>query len=114
MTEEPRWPTVRDVEGGASTPERFKAVTRAIDMCRAAWLASMDDPSKSPVGEVRRNPQGSYVSIRVDRITADEGYTYPWLAVYSNGTTGGDSHDTVRGWPVIGAVPGTPAADAQP
>lgn len=111
MTEEPRWPTVRDVEGEASTPERFKAVTRAIDMCRAAWLASVDDPVRSPIGEMRETPSGGVIIKFFD----DDGIDLrggSWVAVGTRLTTFANHHP--RGWPVIGAVPGTPAAEAKP
>lgn len=104
MTEEPRWPTVRDVEGEASTPERFKAVTRAIELCRAAWLASVDDPRKSLAGEHRADETGREY-VKMYRQHLDD---YRWLAI-----TGGwadRDNDSVKGWKVVY----TPAAEAKP
>lgn len=57
MPNEPKWPTATGAR------ERFEAgfafersyhpdmlARHVIDECRAAWLASVDDPSKSQIG----------------------------------------------------------------
>lgn len=67
----------------------------------------VDDPSKDPTGTVRRNADGRIVT-RVDT-------ELPWLEYTDGFTTYGWLHDDeVEGWPTIGAVPGTPAAEAGP
>jgi hypothetical protein len=64
-----------------------------------------DDPSKDPVGTVRRDPREGNTYIR-----SDYNDLYPWI---SFGPMTGVQHHRVVGWEVIGAVPGTPAAEAQ-
>lgn len=117
MTEEPRWPTVDDVADAAAKagdPPRLASKTEvalAIKLCRDAWRALTDDPSKSPVGEVRSSPEGALycrVAHRTD---------FPWVLVHGGPPPAGwhwFPDDVVKGWPVIGAVPGTPAAEAKP
>jgi hypothetical protein len=62
-----------------------------------------DDPSKSLVGEVRKYHDGTPVAL-----TADDG-DWPWSGFGQTFT--GRGHKEMEGCPVIGAVPGTPAAE---
>lgn len=68
-------------------------------------LERADDPGQDPIGTVRKGPKSSPV-VR-SRVMSDD--TYPWKSVMY---TINYSHDEVVGWPVIGAVPGTPAAES--
>ncbi|MFI7678535.1 hypothetical protein [Actinophytocola sp. NPDC049390] len=64
-----------------------------------------DDPSKDPVGTIRRHPKcGPY--IRMDYTTAN-----PWLGF--NGLCSWNDHEGMVGSEVVGAVPDTPAAEKQ-
>ncbi len=70
-------------------------------------LERADDPSKDEVGTVRRSPDGKVVA-KGSRIN------FPWANL--SAPKGDDSYhsNAVAGWPVIGAVPGTPAAANDP
>ena len=68
-------------------------------------LERADDPSKDPIGTVRKGDKSSPV-VRC-RVTSSD--VHPWKSVMY---TVSYSHDEVVGWPVTGAVPGTPAAEA--
>lgn len=59
-----------------------------------------DDPSADPVGTVRQSPRGT-VAIR--------DHANDWVSLKAVVFLGSDVVD----WPVIGAVPGTPAAEAE-
>lgn len=62
-----------------------------------------DDPSKDPVGTVRKG-SGS-IAIRTD---VEARTTMPWLIL--GNPSDWFRNEQVTGWKVIGAVPGTPAA----
>jgi len=66
-------------------------------------LTPADDPSKDPVGTLRQQPHNitPYVKLGPNR--------------WQHFTGGADNYDDnfLRGYPVVGAVPGTPAAKAQ-
>lgn len=121
MTEEPRWPTATAVTrafdsnfpaGCAYHPDMLAQAV--IDACRDAWRASLDDPSQSPVGEVRVHPVSGKATIRAVHAVGLDTSHYPWTLVDADGMTHGMTHCNVKGWPVIGQVPGTPAAEAKP
>lgn len=108
-TNEPAWPTIEKVQEAC---RKWLAdagqVQKAIDMCRAAWLAANDDPASSPVGEVRQ--------LSVDDGNVATRWPKGWLVGHpgmENGDFAWYMASFVKGWPVIGAVPGTPAAEAQ-
>lgn len=65
-----------------------------------------DDPSKSPIGEVRRSSTAAVTVIKVGDTVATR-----WQAVETDASLG---NEFVAGWEVIGAVPGTPAAEQNP
>lgn len=62
-----------------------------------------DDPSKDPIGTVRQRGEDVYTR-------SDYNENYPWVGFdeYS-----GNEHESMRNSEIIGAVPGTPAAEAQ-
>jgi hypothetical protein len=102
---EPQWPTADIVIKQFDPnflPSTDMLVTFAISECRAAWLATWDDPRQSAIGEVRRSPEGLIVALQ-------EASGWPWAAI--TGCRPNHSHSEVVGWPVIGQVPGTPAAE---
>lgn len=76
----------------------------------------MTDPSTDPVGTVRDFPRyeepsySTYSAHCAVRWTDDRDEEYPWLLLGSEGPQR-LSHDAVEGCRVIGAVPGTPAAE---
>jgi mannose-6-phosphate isomerase-like protein (cupin superfamily) len=115
MTEEPRWPTVDDVAKAAEPswlPSRTD-VALTIKLCRDAWLASVDDPAADPVGTVRRGTGGNGEAVAVKSTMAHDHVRYVWFAFTGRGNWQVDDED-VKGWPILGAVPGTPAAEAKP
>lgn len=69
-------------------------------------LEPADDPSKSPIGEVRRSSTAAVTVIKVGDTVATR-----WQAVETDASLG---NEFVAGWEVIGAVPGTPAAEQNP
>lgn len=112
---EPNWPSVNDVTEvmvppGMLIPEQIvKTAIIAIEKCRAAWLVANDEPSKSPIGEVRRDPDDP--KRFAQRLIWNVNGNDPWLITRRDG--GGcywAANTYVIGWPVIGAVPGSPAA----
>lgn len=106
MNAEPKWPTVNN----HPITDYDHGYNHAIEACRAAWLVAADDPSASPVGEVRRAPTGESV-VRVPTQTTVPGVTL-WVRVVDRKTPSmpwGYMDEAVKGWPVIGAVPGSPA-----
>lgn len=111
---EPEWPEKYTLDKNLTVQgyARREGFNEAIGLCQAAWLLSVDDPSNSPIGEVRQHPKGNYISIRADWVDSD-GQIWPWVAVYPRGYLGGDGHSAVKGWPVVAVLPGTPAAEAQ-
>jgi hypothetical protein len=68
-------------------------------------LERADDPSKDPIGTVRRRPDGVVAA-------KSPNPDYPWRGF---GEPCGENFATVSviGWPIIGSVPGTPAAEAE-
>lgn len=111
MTEEPRWPDKWPVNTDYDIGDsRARVRNAAIDECRAAWLASVDDPSVDPVGTRRRSPNGVEV-IRFD-ISHNSSTTPAWFVYTESEPFGRRAVDdaTVKGWAVIG----TPAAEAKP
>jgi hypothetical protein len=70
-----------------------------------------DDPSKDPEGTYRRSDSGVVVA----RLDEQDESGVEWVVVFRCGATDRRMYDhrEVTGWPVIGAVPGTPAAEAQ-
>jgi hypothetical protein len=86
---------LRDLTDGttASVPN-----TATVEVIRPA-----DDPSKDPVGTVRTWHDGPYVRSDLDP-------RYPWIPLHRDG---GNHHRDMIGREIIGAVPGTPAAEAQ-
>lgn len=70
-------------------------------------LERADDPSSDEVGTVRKDPEYGEVVAKVS-LSREEGR--PWHS-FDGGSTVTDQR--VKEWPVIGAVPGTPAAEAQ-
>jgi hypothetical protein len=123
---EPKWPTPDEVAAAIDrrhgAPQTYCAwsTEKAIEMCRAAWLAANDDPSMSLVGEVRQSPSGLGKTVmatsRAGTVELELG-RLRWFVLKGapeDWTTATYYYDSdVRGWPVIGAVPGTPAAEAQ-
>jgi hypothetical protein len=76
-------------------------------------LERADDPASDPIGTVRRSGDGLYAGESYVKTAYPE---YPWVSL-SRGHEDGDSWRLsgngdryVVGWPIIGAVPGTPAA----
>ncbi len=63
-----------------------------------------ETPWETLSGIVRKSPLGDVV-VRIDILRP----AHPWVSV-THGTHYPDGH--VADWPVLGAVPGTPAADA--
>jgi hypothetical protein len=87
-----------------SKPPAVDVLKNVADLLYEKPSRSVDDPSKDPVGTVRQHPGGGSVA-------KSENPNYPWRGV---NVPGGENFGTVevRGWPVIGAVPGTPAWSA--
>lgn len=114
MTEEPKWPTsdevVNHAHGGPGTVACYSSAEHAIDMCRVAWLASVDDPSGSPIGEVRQSPAGHmWARYRLTSRGLD------WVMFGpSKGMEARKGSADVKGWPIIGSVPATPASALLP
>ncbi len=104
---EPKWPQREDVKNVGLNEALYRAAyNRGIDECIAAYRLANDDPSKSPVGEVRRDPDvDGAIAIRFD--------ASDWAYICGNEGWGWRGCPEVKGWPVIGAVPGTPAAEAK-
>jgi len=70
----------------------------------------VDDPSEDPRGTIREFGLGRYVNIGYEPYGPDE-IGRPWARLDANGWA---SHESLAGISkVVGAVPGTPAADAQ-
>lgn len=73
-----------------------------------------DDPSEDPIGTVRQCPDADAVAVRTEWCHEHESGCYRWRVPATGGARPtsilvNDEH--VSGWPVIGAVPGTPAAE---
>lgn len=66
-------------------------------------LELVDDPARDPVGTVRRSPTND--SWYLD---ADGRWRFVWHPAEAYVL-----HGEVKGWPIIGAVPGTPAGEAR-
>lgn len=114
MTPEPTWPTPaqESTRPGSDQPLYARGYNQAIKDCQRAWRLANDDPSKSLVGEVRRSPKGLIYARFVPKVVSYP--SLPWVRFQDSAD---DSHSAVvdayvHGWPVIGAVPGTPAAEA--
>jgi hypothetical protein len=87
------------------------------DWGKVEVIERADDPSRDPIGTVRRRPAGTSAGTSYVKTAYP---TFPWVRLDSghagdNGgwRLGGNSDGDVIGWPIIGAVPGTPAAVAQ-
>lgn len=101
-----------NVEDGREGPGRIVCVpTYAVEVLERA-----DDPSRNEVGTIRRLPaqqQAGADSAPLGPIAVkwDANDQHPWVWMRWDGAQL-LSDETVTGWPVIGAVPGTPAAEA--
>lgn len=123
MSNEPKWPSQYEVIGCKLTCGQIdgegcysgKAAGRALEMCRKAFLewqrVENDDPASDLVGTVRLGPGSDDPYIRV--VFHIAGRSWQWVHLRSTGVLDGYIHEDVRGWPIIGAVPGTPAAEAK-
>lgn len=71
---------------------------------------------KDPLGTVRRSPEGIVVARRWRKLAARFGrageYLQDWVTLCGSVEQSFPSW-YVADWPIIGAVPGTPAAEAQ-
>lgn len=103
--DEPQWPTPRQVRIESEATSKDYTLT-TIRLCREAWLASVDSPETDPVGTVREGPDGVVV---VKRSKTDALSGTPWLSP-THGYKVFNANREVKGWPVIGACPGTEAA----
>jgi hypothetical protein len=62
--------------------------------------------SKDPLGTVRRSPDGEWLAIHWPSPPSE----FSWHVSDHRGSVGYDKAERVAQWPVIGAVPGSPAA----
>lgn len=85
---------MQDILDGDPATYRL-AVKDAIDACRAAWFASMDDPSKSPLGEHRVDADSGREYVKVDRGLSG----HRWVCI--SGDWPDRDHDSVKGWKVV-------------
>lgn len=70
-------------------------------------IEPVDDPSKDPVGTVRRSPEGE-IAIRRSNV-----WSVPWMLLgVVSGSRGIANHDHLNGWEKLAPVEGTPAAKA--
>lgn len=88
-------------ESGTHPPMDVRFLARRDDV---ELVFRFDDPSKDPVGTVRQAPSNTWVVVK--------SASNAWVPVDANDTKPLLDLD-VRGCEVIGAVPGTPAAEAQ-
>jgi hypothetical protein len=93
---------VYELDFGGAAEETFSAENLTL-------VEPADDPSKDPVGTVRKAPNGLVV-VRGHVFRPGNLYHPGWLAVTGSSK---HTHEQVTGWEVIGAVPGTPAWEAQ-
>lgn len=134
---EPKWPTAEDAkidapedEGG---PQPWgmvyqQAIQAGIDLAKEAYRLWADDPAKSPIGEIREIPfnhcfydgvGGEHFGgkvIRFDHYTkaCHPGAPYQWVCISTKGEiTNFVGPEVVRGWKIVGAVPGTRAWEKQ-
>lgn len=111
----PVWPSPDEVRELAARSDpsasAASAAWRAVQECITrfdAWhLLATDDPAADPIGSVRQGTDGR-AWIRRPESPDDR---YPWIvADYQLGRVAARTDAEVTGWPVLGAVPGTPAA----
>jgi hypothetical protein len=88
-------------QGGYHLPRGTLFVNHTVELIQAA-----DDPSQDPVGTVREWGGRAFA------LTYSEDNRFPWVAI-SVDSGGANGHGVMEGTPIIGAVPGTPAAKAQ-
>jgi ribosomal protein L7/L12 len=103
-----------DEENGSGLVIEDDGTRRSFRMpfCSVEVVEPADDPSKDPEGTYRRNDSGVVVA----RLDEKDESGVEWVVVFRCGATDRRMYDhrEVTGWPVIGAVPGTPAAEANP
>jgi hypothetical protein len=111
-------------DGRDGSPPRVKvekggmpALISVADDSSFEVVEPADDPSKDPIGTVRQCPDADVVAVRTEWCHEHESGSYRWRLPATGGARPtsvlvNDEH--VEGWPVIGAVPGTPAAEANP
>ncbi|MFE1362613.1 hypothetical protein, partial [Streptomyces harbinensis] len=63
-------------------------------------------PAEDLLGTVRRSPDGQFLAI----LWPSARDPYRWITTASWTATGYETDETVATWPVVGAVPGSPAA----
>lgn len=107
VTFEGRWTGKSDlVEQDNGRIVDIDVFQEAVEVIEAA-----DDPSKDPVGTVRRRQGFDEIAIQADT----DATTYEaWLVLGNPASSGWARHEYVSGWEIIGAVPGTPAAVCPP
>lgn len=64
------------------------------------------NPWEALIGEVRRSPDGTMLAILLPSPPSE----YRWSCADNKGSLGHERDERIAHWPVIGAVPGTPAA----
>lgn len=79
-----------------------------VQSAKVEILERADDPSKDPVGTVRRSVSLTYTKSEHAGCNGN----LPWVRLTGDGNVRTYSDGEVVGLPVIGAVPGTPAAEA--
>lgn len=64
------------------------------------------DSAKDKMGTVRRSPDGSFLAV----MWPSPPHPKSWHVIDRHGSVGYEKPDRVTHWPIIGAVPGSPAA----
>lgn len=104
-----------DEEGGSGLVIEDDGTRRSfrVPFCSVEVVEAADDPSADPIGTVRRSGNG-VLAARVEPGREDDPLV--WAVVVRCGATDRSfyDHQEVEGWEVTGAVPGTPAAEANP
>ena len=100
-----RWDETAGTSGNDEPGAKW-VLDQLAEMGHLTFRKPADDPSKDGVGVVRRGPGGQVVA-KGARIG------FPWANLSAPKGDDTYSNSAVIDWPVIGVVPGTPAAEAE-